>query len=80
MRYAIGQVSPVQMLVEQRTGFVESPRAPNCVVMSARMLVRCVQERCARVSSVMRVRRVDDVWRTTDTGELDSVNDLFLGT
>ena len=68
------------MLVEQRTGFVELPRAPSCVVMSAEMLVQCVQERCARVSAAMMVRRVDDAWRTTNTGEPDSVSDLLLRT
>ena len=61
------------MLVEQRTGFVELPRAPSCVVMSAGMLVQCVQERCARMLARMLVRRVDDAWRTTHIGELDSV-------
>ena len=76
-RYAIGQVSPVPMLVEQRTGFVELPRAPSCVVMSAGMGVRCVQECCARMSAGMLVRRVDDAWRTTNTGEPDSVNGLL---
>ena len=68
------------MLVEQRTGFVELPRAPSCVVMSAGMLVQCVQERCARVSAEMLVRCVDDAWRTTNTGELDSMKGLFLRT
>ena len=59
------------MLVEQRTGFVELLRAPSCVVMSAGMLVQCIQERCARMLARMLVRRVDDAWRTTNTGELD---------
>ena len=68
------------MLVEQRTGFVELPRAPSCVVMSAGMLVQCVQERCARVSAEMLVRRVDDAWRTNNTGELDSMKGLLLRT
>ena len=100
------------MLVEQRTGFVELPRAPSCVVMSAGMLVQCVQEccarvsawmlvqcvqercarvsagmlvqcvqeRCARVSAEMLVRRVDDAWRTTNTGELDSMKGLLFRT
>ena len=81
------------MLVEQRTGFVELPRAPSCVVMSAGMLVQCVQECCARVSAGMLVqcvqecctrvsagmlvRRVDNAWRTTNTGELESMKGLL---
>ena len=68
------------MLVEQRTGFVELPRAPSCARVSAEMLVRRVQGRCARVSAEMLVRRVDDAWRTTNTGELDIVNGLFSRT
>jgi len=48
--------------------------------MSAEMLVQCVQERCARVLAEMLVRRVDDAWRTTNTGELDIVNGLFSRT
>src|SRR5215207_9168540 len=61
--------------------FCELPRAPSCVMMSAEMLVQCVQECCARVSAEMLVRRVDDAWRTTNTGgELDIVNGLFSRT
>ncbi len=62
---------PVHLLVEQRTGFIELPHAPICAVMSARMLVRCVQGRCARMSAMMMVRRGNDDWRMNHTGKFD---------
>src|SRR3954453_19451789 len=56
------------MLVEQRTSFVELPRAPSCVAMSAGMLVRCVQECCARVSAGMLGQCVQECFGRVSAG------------